>query len=54
MCAVVVRSGQTVSVVVELEREEEEEVSPYVTAPFFPQKREEGWWLVIGQPKANM
>ena len=54
MCvAVVWCSGQTVSVVVALEREDDEEVSPYVTAPFFPQKREEGWWLVIGQPKTN-
>ena len=51
--AVVGCSGQTVTVVVVLEREDEEEVSPYVTAPFFPQKREEGWWLVVGQPKTN-
>ena len=24
-----------------------------VIAPFFPQKREEGWWLVIGEQKTN-
>ena len=65
---------------VKLEREDEEEVSPHVIAPFFPQvsvwvcstvvvwllthlhllcfsllpqKREEGWWVVIGDPKSN-
>ena len=34
-----------------LEREEET-LSP-VIAPFFPQKKDEGWWLVIGQPATN-
>jgi pre-mRNA-splicing helicase BRR2 len=37
--------------VVQLEREDE--VTGPVMAPFFPQKREEGWWVVIGDPKAN-
>lgn len=46
-------SGHSVVVNVKLEREDEEEVSPYVIAPFFPQRREEGWWVVIGDPKAN-
>ena len=79
-------SGEQVVVVVKLEREDEEEVSPHVIAPFFPQvrrlfqrsllcvcvnkvagmcsecvfcgilhlqKREEGWWVVIGDPKSN-
>lgn len=36
---------------VNLEREDEQP-GP-VIAPFFPQKREEGWWLVIGDPKNN-
>ena len=36
---------------VELEREDEQP-GP-VIAPFFPQKREEGWWLVIGEQKTN-
>lgn len=44
-------SGSTVNVVVDLEREDE--VTGPVIAPFFPQKREEGWWVVIGDPKAN-
>ncbi|XP_043468910.1 putative U5 small nuclear ribonucleoprotein 200 kDa helicase [Leptopilina heterotoma] len=45
------RSGRTVNVTVQLEREDEV-VGP-VIAPFFPQKREEGWWVVIGEPKSN-
>ncbi|UYV81297.1 SNRNP200 [Cordylochernes scorpioides] len=44
-------SGSTVNVVVQLEREDEA-VGP-VIAPFFPQKREEGWWVIIGDPKNN-
>jgi pre-mRNA-splicing helicase BRR2 len=45
--------GQSVLIEVKLEREDEDEVSPFVIAPFFPQRREEGWWLVIGDPKSN-
>eukprot|EP00112_Aurelia_sp_Birch-Aquarium-sp1_P011482 Seg2414.1 transcript_id=Seg2414.1/GoldUCD/mRNA.D3Y31 product="U5 small nuclear ribonucleoprotein 200 kDa helicase" protein_id=Seg2414.1/GoldUCD/D3Y31 len=44
-------SGKPVVVMVELEREDEQP-GP-VIAPFFPQKREEGWWLVIGEQKSN-
>ena len=36
MC-VCIYSGHSVVVNVKLEREDEEEVSPYVIAPFFPQ-----------------
>ncbi|KAI8036698.1 hypothetical protein M5D96_010499 [Drosophila gunungcola] len=46
-----INSGSTVNVVVQLEREDE--VTGPVIAPFFPQKREEGWWVVIGDPKTN-
>jgi len=46
-----IRSGSNVNVGVQLEREDEV-VGP-VIAPFFPQKREEGWWVVIGDPKGN-
>ncbi|CAG9864245.1 unnamed protein product [Phyllotreta striolata] len=46
-----IHSGSSVHVAVQLEREDE--VSGPVIAPFFPQKREEGWWVVIGEPKSN-
>ncbi|XP_050545887.1 putative U5 small nuclear ribonucleoprotein 200 kDa helicase [Daktulosphaira vitifoliae] len=46
-----VTAGSSVNITVNLEREDEV-VGP-VIAPFFPQKREEGWWLVIGDPKTN-
>lgn len=45
------RSGDTVNVKVSLEREDD--ITGPVIAPFFPQKREEGWWVVIGDPKTN-
>ncbi|CAH2100629.1 unnamed protein product [Euphydryas editha] len=40
-------------VVVEVSLEREDDVVGPVIAPFFPQKREEGWWVVIGEPKSN-
>lgn len=46
-----INSGSSVNVVVQLEREDE--VTGPVIAPLFPQKREEGWWVVIGDPKNN-
>ncbi|XP_011502445.1 PREDICTED: putative U5 small nuclear ribonucleoprotein 200 kDa helicase [Ceratosolen solmsi marchali] len=46
-----IRHGDSVNVIVQLEREDE--VIGPVVAPFFPQKREEGWWVVIGDPKSN-
>nr|XP_022344638.1 U5 small nuclear ribonucleoprotein 200 kDa helicase-like [Crassostrea virginica] len=46
-----IHSGSPVNVLVSLEREDEL-VGP-VVAPFFPQKREEGWWVVIGDSKSN-
>ncbi|KAL5015950.1 hypothetical protein ScPMuIL_005539 [Solemya velum] len=46
-----IQSGSAVNVVVTLEREDE--ITGPVIAPFFPQKREEGWWVVIGDTKNN-
>ncbi|KAG8221998.1 hypothetical protein J437_LFUL003378 [Ladona fulva] len=46
-----IHTGSTVNVAVQLEREDE--ITGPVVAPFFPQKREEGWWVVIGDPKSN-
>lgn len=37
---------------VEVVLEREDEPGP-VIAPLFPHKREEGWWVIIGDPKAN-
>ena len=33
--------------------EREDEVTGPVIAPLFPQKREENWWVVIGDTKTN-
>ena len=46
-----ITSGSSVNVNVNLERADE--VTGPVVAPLFPQKREEGWWLVIGELKTN-
>ncbi|RMX47508.1 hypothetical protein pdam_00002126 [Pocillopora damicornis] len=46
-----ISAGSPVNVVVDLDREDEQP-GP-VIAPFFPGKREEGWWLVIGDTKNN-
>ena len=40
-------AGAPVNVEVRLEREDE--VTGPVIAPFFPTKREEGWWVIIGK-----
>lgn len=37
--------------VVQLEREDE--VEGPIIAPYFPQKREEGWWIVVGESSTN-
>ena len=44
-------AGNVVNVEVRLEREDE--VTGPVISPYFPTKREEGWWVVIGDSKSN-
>ncbi|KHJ91297.1 Sec63 domain protein [Oesophagostomum dentatum] len=50
-----VNVGDTLLVNVTMERENHiNGLAPPVVAPLFPQKRkEEGWWLVVGDPAAN-
>lgn len=44
-----VEAGDIVTVIVSLEREgEEDESLGPVIAPFYPYKKDEGWWLVVG------
>ncbi|ORX48547.1 Sec63-domain-containing protein [Hesseltinella vesiculosa] len=48
-------SGNVVQVKVQLEREWDEEdgdVGP-VIAPYYPKKKDEGWWIVLGDPDAK-
>jgi pre-mRNA-splicing helicase BRR2 len=54
----VVRVGDSVAVNVVLQRDEEEgaeEGAPLapVIAPFFPQRKDEAWWLAVGDPEQN-
>lgn len=46
-----IQPGEQVNVAVAMEREDE--VTGPVIAPLFPQKREENWWVVIGDTKTN-
>ncbi|RUS26117.1 Sec63 Brl domain-containing protein [Jimgerdemannia flammicorona] len=50
-------AGSPVKVKVSLEREgddDDDDALGPVMAPFFPNQKDEGWWLVIGDPKAKI
>ncbi|RCH95561.1 DEIH-box ATPase, partial [Rhizopus azygosporus] len=49
-----VTAGSIVNVKVQLEREadEDEEIGP-VIAPFYPKKKDEGWWIIVGDPETK-
>ena len=50
-----IHAGESVELKVRLEREDlaDDELVEPIIAPYFPQKREESWWIVIGDPKTN-
>lgn len=47
--------GESIQLSVTLERDNDiNGAAPPVIAPYYPQKRkDEGWWLVLGDPEAN-
>jgi len=47
------QTGESAVISVNLEREEDiSEIGP-VICPLYPQKKDEGWWLVLGDVKTN-
>ena len=47
-----IQAGEPVTLTVSLEREGEGDVRP-VDAPKFPGRKDENWWLVVGDPGSN-
>ncbi|KAI8357996.1 Sec63-domain-containing protein [Mortierella sp. GBAus27b] len=45
-----VKTGQPTVIEVQLERDGDEDEVTSVPAPFFPTKKDEGWWVVVGDP----
>ena len=47
-------AGAPMAVTVNLDRDDDDGVQQGpVIAPFYPTRKEEGWWLVVGDPQTN-
>lgn len=46
-------AGDQVEMTVKIERENEGDIGGPVHAPNYPKDKEEGWWLVVGDPSTN-
>ena len=46
-------AGEGTTLTVSLEREDDSADIGPVIAPFYPQKKDEGWWLVLGETQSN-
>ncbi|KAM7185458.1 pre-mRNA splicing helicase [Rhypophila sp. PSN 637] len=53
-----IRAGEPAYLKISIEREvdedDEEEFDPTVSAPFYPAKKTENWWLIVGDEKSKM
>ena len=49
-----IESGENVTLKVALRRDDDDQTqSGPVIAPFFPTRKDEGWWIVVGEPAEN-
>jgi len=52
-----IHAGDNVTVLVDIQREDEGDESTHageVVAPLFPEKKVEGWWVVVGDTAKNL
>ena len=49
-----IHAGAPTVVTIELERDDDDgSQSGPVVAPYFPQRKDESWWLIVGEPSTN-
>jgi len=48
-----VEPGESATLMVLLQRETDDEELPPVDAARYPKRKEEGWWVVLGDPASN-